>query len=69
MSYYHTEEMPTFQAKKFIKLMSDGIGVDYELNDAASGVENMSYVMVCDLEGAEETELCRKYEKMATEGE
>lgn len=62
--YYETDDNLTkVQANKFIASMSKEIGVDYELNESASGELDQYYVLVCDLEWDNEVETCRKLEK------
>ena len=64
--YYETDDDLTLeQAEFFMKCVDTDIGVDMELNESPSGEANRYYIMVIDLEGDHEYDLCSLAEGLA----
>ena len=61
--YETHDDLTLAQANKFIALMAEGVGTDYELNESPSGEPDQYYVLVVDLETIAEYDFANKAEE------
>lgn len=60
---YETHDNLTLvQANRFITLISEGVGTDYELSYSSNGEDDQYYVTVFELETIGEYDFCNKAE-------
>lgn len=63
--YETTDTLTHIQATEFLRLLAENIGVDYELNESASGEPDQYYIFISELEEDEEYIQCAQFEKQA----
>ena len=60
--YETADEYTRVQIDAFAKFVDDNIGVDYEINESASGEPDEFYMIITDL-NSEEVNMLRVYER------